>query len=114
MTQLNSSLCDTPNGISKQKENIYSNETPFLKVPIPLIDTSICVPGTRYFGGLNPAPTPKQNTLAQTRRTQHTSTDIVNKRKKKLTPRCPRHNNTPLLQRRPLRKIRNQIRTIKQ
>lgn len=31
-----------------------------------------------------------------------------------LTPRSSRHNHTPLLQRRPLRQIRNQIRTVKQ
>lgn len=31
-----------------------------------------------------------------------------------LTPRRPRHNDTPLLQRRPLRQVRHQIRAIKQ
>ena len=35
-----------------------SNTTPFLKVPICDMDTSIFVPGTRYFGGFRPAPTP--------------------------------------------------------
>lgn len=37
---------------------IHVKTTPFLKVPIPDIQTSICVPGTRYFGGFKPAPTP--------------------------------------------------------
>ena len=31
----------------------------FLSVPILDIDTSIFVPGTRYFGGSKPDPTPK-------------------------------------------------------
>ena len=37
---------------------LYTNLTPFRSVPILLIDTSMIAPGTRYFGGFNPAPTP--------------------------------------------------------
>jgi hypothetical protein len=36
----------------------YAKTTLFLSVPILEIVTSICVPGTKYFGGLRPAPTP--------------------------------------------------------
>jgi hypothetical protein len=32
--------------------------TLFRKEPMPEMDTSICVPGTRYLGGFKPAPTP--------------------------------------------------------
>jgi hypothetical protein len=46
--------------ISSTVNPAQSNTTPFLNVPIPSITTSICVPGTRYFGGERPAPTPNK------------------------------------------------------
>lgn len=42
----------------------HAKTTPFTNVPIPVIFTSIFVPGTRYLGGSRPAPTPK-HTSAQ-------------------------------------------------
>lgn len=36
----------------------HANLTPFFNVPISDISTSITFPGTRYLGGLRPAPTP--------------------------------------------------------
>lgn len=39
----------------------FAKTTLFRRVPIPEIDTSICVPGTRYLGGFKPAPTPRDS-----------------------------------------------------
>lgn len=99
-----------PSPVNHQTYNpSQSNTTPFLRVPIPSTTTSICVPGTRYLGGERPAPTPKNPNQLNQFHPNHTKPKKI-----KLTTWCPRHNNTPLLQRRPLRKIRHQIRTIKQ